>query len=407
MLALALWAGCHRPGPARRRSQRVEVLLVGIDGASWDLMDPLLASGRLPHIQELVAKGVRARLKTFAPSLSIAVWTTIATGKPPEEHGLSNWYVSSPGGAARHTATSADRRAEALWTILGRRGRRVGFVGWWGTWPAEPVEGYMVSDNFARAAPGELRDATWPRGLAERLEPAATADWPWLRAAVADGRVRLLSDTQGTAPTNAAERIRQARFFYGQDHRVEQAALTLLREDERPDLFAVLLRKVDIASHYMFALLPGEERHASSYARLLEPVYAYDDELVGRLIAASGPARNVILVSDHGFERQGERWDHRESAPDGIFLASGPAFKQGVTLPAANVLDVAPTVLHLLSLPVGRDMKGRVLEEAFGRPSTVAFVPSYETGSPHPSPAPANPVEDRVREELKALGYIR
>jgi arylsulfatase A-like enzyme len=407
-LALALLAhtACGR-GAAVKRPGKVEVLLVGIDGASFDLIDPLLADGRLPHLKRLIASGVRARLKTLSPSLSIAVWTTIATGKPPEEHGLSGWSVTSPGQPAAHTPTSADRRVEALWTILGRHGRSAGFVGWWATWPAERVSGFMVSDNFARAAPGQLQDTTWPRALAPRLDAAASGEWTWLRDAVADGRVRLLSEAQGAAPADPAARLRQAQFFYGQDHRVEQAALTLLREGERPDLLALTLRKVDVASHYGFAFLPAQQRDAASYARQLEPVYAYDDDLLARLLAAAGPAVNVIVVSDHGFERLGDRWDHKDGAPDGILVASGPAFKQGLTLPQASVLDITPTVLHLLGLPVGRDMKGRVLEEALERHRAVAFVPTHEQRSPRASQAPANPVEDRVREELKALGYIR
>jgi arylsulfatase A-like enzyme len=203
-----------------------------------------------------------------------------------------------------------------------------------------------------------------------------------------------------------AQRLQQGRFFYDQDHRGEQAALYLLQSRPRPALVGVLSRKIDIASHYSARFLPEGERDETSMSRAVEGVYRYEDDLVGRLIAAAGPGVSVLVVSDHGFERSGGGYDHKDSAPPGIFIASGPAFARGVESPPVSVYDMTPTILHVLGLPVGRDMRGRVLEELLVEPREVGHIATYETGR-RGGPGPKSPVEDDLREQLRSLGYIQ
>jgi arylsulfatase A-like enzyme len=113
----------------------------------------------------------------------------------------------------------------------------------------------------------------------------------------------------------------------------------------------------------------------------------------------------VIIVSDHGFERTPKGYDHKESAPDGIFIASGPGFRTGVELPGVSVYDIAPTILHLMGLPVARDLEGKVLEDALSLDRPIAWVDTHETGRFTPR-ALRSPIEERIKDQLRSLGYI-
>jgi Type I phosphodiesterase / nucleotide pyrophosphatase len=127
-----------------------KLLLFGIDGATWTLMDPLLAAGKLPNFSKLIERGVKAPLKTFEPTASPLIWTSIATGVTPELHGISDFTFKVPGSNETLLPTSNMRRASALWNILSQRGYGVGVVGWWATYPAEKVNGFIVSDQAVK-----------------------------------------------------------------------------------------------------------------------------------------------------------------------------------------------------------------------------------------------------------------
>jgi predicted AlkP superfamily phosphohydrolase/phosphomutase len=346
-------------------------------------------------------------LKTIEPSISLVVWTSIATGKLPSEHGLTDWEILDEETNKPLLFSSSVRKVEALWTILSQAKRSVGFVNWWATWPAEPVQGFIVSDQFSRRYEGRLEEATFPRKLFSELTEVESTDWHWMRVMLEEGKLKVLTDRGSTDPRPelTPSRLKEAMFLYGHDYRGEQAALHLLSTHARPELVSILLGKIDVASHYMWEFLPPEERDDVTFSRLLEPVYAYEDELLGRLLQYAGSDTQVIVVSDHGFERTQDGYDHKESAPDGIFIASGPAFRSGVELAEVSIYDVAPTVLHVMGLPVGRDFEGEVLNDALSLDRPIAWVDTYETGRRAPR-AIRSPIEERIREQLRSLGYI-
>ncbi len=401
--AALLGAGCRRQPQAAPAKVPVTVLLIGLDGASWTFIDLLRARGVLPNLDRMVREGVRAPMRTLSPSHSPVLWTTMATGRSPAVHGIVGFEIKDETGRS-HIASSDARKTEALWTIVSRSGGRAGFVGWWVTWPAEPVEGYIVSDHFLRPNQEGLTRGTYPERLAANLNAAIPPDWAWLRRSLENGQLRTLSDRSPRGSLSAAQRLEEVRRLYEQDHRGEQSLLHLLGREQRPDLVGFTSRKIDLASHYMWAFAPDQSPEAVS--RVLEPVYRYEDDLVGRLVAAAGPATNVLVVSDHGFERTATGYDHKDGAPDGIFVAWGPAFRSGATIDAVSLLDVAPTVLHLLGLPVAQNMEGRVAEKAFAAARPVRWVATYETGR-RATGAKDSAVDAELREQLRSLGYIK
>ena len=123
-------AACSR-GPKAKPAARV--LLVGIDGVEWSVARPLIQEGRLPHLRGLMERGSFGRLATMTPTLSPILWTTIATGRKPEEHGILGFTD-----ADLRQYTSAQRRGRAVWNIADEHELASEVFGWWITWPAEP-----------------------------------------------------------------------------------------------------------------------------------------------------------------------------------------------------------------------------------------------------------------------------
>lgn len=414
--ALAL-ASC---GPSERRTApvptdttdgEVEVLLLGLDGASFDLMEPLIARGALPNLERLIKEGVSARLRSDLPCLSIVLWTSLATGKTPESHGIRDWSFTDPETGEKGVNNSSRRRVEALWNVASANGKSVGFVSWWATWPAEPVNGFIVSDQFTRLeAEGKLEQATYPEELAHELRGALDpGTWSWLHESIASGALKLLSDREGvgSSPSDLEARYRQAWFLYGQDYRSERALFRLLEASSRPALLGYLSRKIDIASHYMWQFADGPRPDAETLSELVAPAYTYEDALVGRLLEELGPETNVVIVSDHGFTWESDGFGHEETAPDGIFIAHGPAFDRGRKLDPLRLYDVTPVVLRALSMPLARDLEGRVPSGVFRDDHPEPrYVETYEQDGGRDPSGVSSPLDERILEELRALGYV-
>jgi predicted AlkP superfamily phosphohydrolase/phosphomutase len=407
LLALVLLLGCgERPTGDR-------VLLVGVDAATWDVLRPLMAAGRLPTFTGLVRGGWSATLESLDPTISPALWTTIATGHPPITHGINGFLARGPD-EQPIPVTSNVRLREALWTIVGRYNRRVNVVGWYVTWPAEAVNGVMVSDRFVDAERGKLV------GGAESLSPEHPGVYP---PALAPELERLF--------------VRADRFIdpYERDfHRLFKAypvdaTRTAIAEHlmrERPaDLTLVYLWGIDPIQHLFWKYYqpetwpgPPPPRADLELNRSKIPDYYEDtDAFLARLVASAGPRDTMIVVSDHG---AGPVLTYDPTNPvsgehrlDGIVIMTGNHVRPGAGAQRASILDITPTVLYLLGLPVGEDMEGRVLQEAID-PAFLATnpprrIPTHEVGPRDPLPPPAVPTQadERIKERLKSLGYLR
>ena len=152
-----LLAGC-RSAP----TERPRVTIIGIDGATWRVIDPLLARGELPNLARLVGRGARGPLRSQVPLVSPAVWTTIASGVSRDKHGITDFAV--PGG---RFAASTDRRVHVLWTLASAAGLRSAVIGWWVTYPAEAINGVVISERALKIRDDDVR------ALARGALPAA------------------------------------------------------------------------------------------------------------------------------------------------------------------------------------------------------------------------------------------
>lgn len=434
-------------GAPQKRSTGTKAILIGLDGADWNILDPLFEAGRLPNLARLSRNGVRGRLHTITPMLSPVVWTSIATGVLPGRHGIIDFLATTGRDGERVPVTSTLRRTRAIWNILSENGLRVGVAGWWASFPAEKVNGFIVSDRVAYQLFGvrAAREQAWegkvyPPDLAG-LVASLTVAPETVGVGEVSRYVRLPADT-ASLPADQNKLIDDLKTLIAAGD--TYAAISLaLRERFRPDFQAIYLEGTDTVAHlfmrYAPPVLPGVAPPESQrFGRAVDEYYRHADEIVGRLVEAAGPETAVIVCSDHGF-RTGDNRPLTDSrigygqAADwhrkyGVVILSGAPFRKRHELSEASVLDITPTLLALLGLPVAEDMDGRPILDAFEprflEEHPIRYVPSYETtamasaGAPAgktgeeqggiPATAPADPQGDQeLKERLQSLGYLR
>jgi Flp pilus assembly protein TadD/predicted AlkP superfamily phosphohydrolase/phosphomutase len=416
------------------RPTGVKLLVIGLDGADWEILDPLLEQGRMPHLAGLIERGVRAKLLTISPTLSPVVWTSVATGVEPGRHGILDFLTKTDDGSGGQPVTSAQRRAATFWEILSGRGVPVGVVAWWASWPAEPVEGYLVSDRIAYQLFGfrsDLEDPegkTWPPELYDevvrpRIVAPESVAWsevaPYLR--IED------LDPERLAPEER-KRLEDLRTLLASGRTYLDVALTL-REREQPRLEVLYLEGTDTVGHLFMPFraprLPGiDAERFEAYRDVVDRYYETADAQLGELLAGRGDDWTVMVLSDHGFASDATRPRLTDSrighgaAADwhrrfGMLVLSGSHVRAGSRLEEASIYDVAPTVLALFGEPVPTSWPGQVL----GRAIEPAFFEEHpvrysETDPPRgewmagPDGAPEDPAAAALVEKLRSLGYV-
>jgi predicted AlkP superfamily phosphohydrolase/phosphomutase len=415
------------------------VAILGFDGMDPEFLDYFLSQGKLPHFQKLLREGAYAPCQTFKPTKSVVLWTSVATGKRMEKHGIVDWQLLSEDGR-KILASGQSRRTEALWNIATRAGKSVQILNWWATWPAEPVNGEIVSNHFPRSLHEPLEEATYPPELARELEalglPDRSAAEDALRRAGIPVYSRALAESSFRPTTPFHARFQTAAGVYNDDWITERSLDHLLRTRGQADLVATLFRTTDVYTHFLWRFIDrrvaepvyrelreeGKPVTASiestmdeAYARVLEPVYVHEDERLGRMMSSLGPDTVLVVLSDHGFQFRSYGFNHYDDgrggvkAPPGILFLWGPPVRPGARLETPSLFDIAPTALYLMGLPAGRDMDGRVLTEAF-LPKRLAsvpprFVPSHDRGS-RKGGVRESPVDEEVLRELRSLGYV-
>ena len=402
-----------------------KVLLVGWDAADWKVIQPLMDAGKMPHVKQLVANGASGSIATLYPPLSPMLWTSIATGKRPIQHGIHGFAEPAPNGGGVRPVTNLSRKSKALWNILNQNAKRSVVTGWWPSHPAEPIDGVMVSDLFHRAV-GPLHEG-WPL-------PANAVHPPELTHIVA--KLRVHPDT--LEPRDVEPFIPLAREIdQERDPRMAallrtlaeclsiQAAAVWLLENQAWDFFAVYYESLDHFCHSFMRYHPPRQswigqRDFDLYHNVVAMAYQLHDQMLGTLLHKAGPDTTVVLMSDHGFHPDhlrpasipnipaGPAVEHRDL---GILAIQGPGIRRGESLHGASVLDVTPTILTMYGLPVGQDMDGKVLSQAFLEAPDITTIPSWEAVAgpdgrhpPHTRTDPAAAIA--ALDQIIALGYI-
>jgi hypothetical protein len=407
--ARSAFAGAVEPASIERR-----VTMLMFDGASLDFIFQEVAAGRLPNMGRMLEQGAVAHMATLRPTQAEPVWTAIATGRYPIYNGVRSAAVyralgGTPiqllpdycfaqalvtfGFLTEEAQSADDLLARPIWNILADRGARVGLIGWPLTQPAPRVDGFVIGDAFHRLSEPEMSvdaiPAVWPPGL---LAEARVA----LQTPAVPDPVTLVSNMGAPQPENDYD-VRADRAPVVAD-RVHLQLLNAFQA-QAPPFLAARFPGIDAVGHRFlryaepsaFGDVSAEE--SQRFGRVLQQYYGFLDTVIGRQLERLSGNDVLLVVSAFGMEPMSpekrvlelvagnpQNSGTHERAPDGFVLAFGAAVAPG-RRPRASVVDLAPTMLYFLGLPVGRDMDGfaRIdfFKPAFTSDKPVTYLPSY------------------------------
>ena len=404
------------------------ILLIGWDAADWKFINPLMDAGLMPNLSRLVDDGVIGNLATLQPCLSPILWTSIATGKTADKHGITGFVEPIPGGGGVRLSSSTSRTTHALWNILSQNQLSSIVVNWYASHPAEAIRGICVSNRFFEGppagphqawelVPGSVHPAALASAIADfRMHPAEFAPQDISRLIPEIDRIDHATDRR---PLKLAEVLARTVSVH--------SVATRLMETEPWDFLAVYYDGLDVAGHLFMPYHPPQMATVSDadfrmYQHVMRELYLFHDEMLGRLLDIAGETTTVMLVSDHGFhcdhlrptgpaeseEAQAALW-HRQY---GILAMRGLGLLKDERVYGATLLDVAPTVLTLFGLPVGLDMDGRPLLQAVARPfQTIRTIDSWDNQPGAIANRAAGLQQSMLGsqaavEQLVALGYL-
>jgi predicted AlkP superfamily phosphohydrolase/phosphomutase len=394
------------------------IILVGVDGLGPEQLRHALEQGTAPGLAQIVRRGAQGPLATLRPTEGPPIWTTIFTGRLPRDHGVKSFtayrlrgsstvYELLPKGAlvtlleraslvSTSPVTAASRKRLALWNALNAFGIQAGVVRFWGTHPPERIKGFMLSHYFHLLRKEGGADTLHPPDLLAEVQARAVVPEDVDPAMLGEFLDLSAPDTPAVPwRRELVERALAPDLTY-------QRAGQVLRAAYDPPFFATYFYGLDRVGHTFtrFAdperfgdVRPDERRR---YGGVIDRYTGFVARQVADLVDGLRPGEVLLVVSGYGMRPvpqwrrawealAGDPWmsGTHVDAPDGLLLAVGDGVRAGAALNRASVLDVAPTILYLMGLPVARDMEGRVLtemvDERFARAHPVTFIPSYES----------------------------
>ena len=392
------------------RTATRSLLVVGLEGVSWELLSRAASDGNLPVFARLLEEGAGGPLGTLSPHDRASLWTTAATGKMPRKHGVvSETSLSTPVGVLRllprvpgfarpvplplvrpRREGGTTRRSRTFWEVLAERGHEAAVL----SWPAAdpPREGLVLWATERFFSEGGAKGEALPEETAERarllllgagnldrsltraLEPAGLSDAERREANAAAGAARdlgIVGATLAGVPTGPGS--------------VSALVLSGLGGPAR-----VLGPAADPRRYF-----GASRREADAPEKALLAYYRFLDDTLGDLLEREGRERTLCVFAPASYGpappltalfdllRGRAPVASPDGGDDGFLVLWGSGIRAGVRLTSADVVDLAPTLLALAGEPIARDMDGRVLAEAFDdRFSQGTSIPVVKTFEP-------------------------
>lgn len=426
VLSLLLLAACDTgertsPTPESRQGSP-GVILIGVDGADWAVIEDLVAQGELPGFSRMMQEGAYGTLMNPGLQVSPVVWTTFATGHFSRDHGILDFVYPFTDVEGKQPVDVSLRRKPAIWNVLDAYGLESTVIGYFVSHPAEPVKGRIVSDRGFQGLEGSV----WPEDLgamSDEVRRSVRADsealyerflpWPYDPAQAEDE----------SSPYHAAARIVKGRI----DQRILADAY-LRRMTERllespANLLVSYYRIADIVSHSAWYYYDDSDWDHGPSAEdqallgdIVQESYRYVDEVIELMLERYGGQANIVVISDHGFGSSTGTYATRKDVltgnhrPDGVILAHGPDIRSGRIEPT-TIMEVFPTLASLLGVPVADTIPGSVnyelLAESFLERQPPSFIDRYDFGWQQ---AAGQEVDEEAQaeemESLRGLGYV-
>lgn len=261
------------------------VLVIGLDGATFDILNPMMQSGRMPNLKSLIDEGAAGTLLSTVPPITPAAWTTFMTGKGPGRHGIVDFEKYDVKTNQLSFNSTFEIREKTIWEILGEKGFRVGSISLPMTYPPRPVNGFMISGFETPSTDSEF---TYPA----ELKRAILEKWP-------DYSYR--SDWQ-RKPLGGNELFKRNINHISQSFHQGAELARFCGDRYQWDVMMVLYKLVDNLQHKTWKYLDPKTAHRyPAKARMSADCFAELDKALGSLIAyARENEASILVMSDHG-----------------------------------------------------------------------------------------------------------
>ncbi|UCE12499.1 MAG: alkaline phosphatase family protein, partial [Candidatus Heimdallarchaeota archaeon] len=266
-------------------NQKRRVLVIGLDGGTFDLIDPLLDQGKLPNLQKLMSQGYSSTLMSTIHPISPTAWASFTTGVNPGKHGLFDFSKRQHGSYEQIPTTSRDIHTPAIWHLLAQKALKVGLINIPGTYPPEPVNGFMIS-GFP--TPEENEDFTYPSSLLQELHDHIPGFHLQPQIAIRDGNEEaFLSDIN-----EVTDNVTKATLY--------------LAGSRSWDLLITVYVGADALGHHFWKFKDPHhpffcKKLHSKYGNAIDSIYQRIDKEIGKILATIDENTHVIIMSDHGF----------------------------------------------------------------------------------------------------------
>lgn len=406
-------------------TKKNKVLLLGWDGADWKIIGPLLAKGQMPSLQRLIKKGVYGNMSTMNPPYSPMLWSSVATGKTPDKHGVLGFLELQPDQKGIRPVSVESRKSRAIWNILHNQGMKSNLVGWWPSFPAEPINGVVVTDRFQKVNLSPFQKNPIKKGT---IHPESKVkDLEDLRLfphEITEAHILPFIPKAALINQNGSDKsLLNFAKTLAENVSVHCAATNVMRTTEW-DFMGVYYDAIDHFCHGFMKFFPPKlngvpQQKFDIYNEVIDGAYRFQDMMLGRMMDLIDDDTTLMVMSDHGYESGHKRilkmpkypaapaLEHRQF---GIFAACGPDIKVNEKVFGLGLIDVAPTILHMFDLPIGKDMDGKVALDIFKSPSKPKFIESWEDVEgdfgQHENLESDQLAEQETMEQLIELGYI-
>ena len=261
-------------------------MVIGLDGATFDIIDPLIEQGRLPNLQSIIERGVRGNLESTIPPLSPVAWTSFMTGANPGKHGIFDFIGRKPGSYQFQVINAASRKIEAFWKVISNTGKKVGVVNVPMTYPADKVNGFMIA------------------GLDS---PSVKSKFTFEPPELYDEIMKEIGDYTINQDIVINSKPDNPRYFKGILDMIDNqsAAVKYLISTRELDLFVYVCTATDYIQHGSWKYI--DKKHPEyredlngKFGNHIYDIYEKMDKFIGEILEQTDPSTNIFLMSDHG-----------------------------------------------------------------------------------------------------------
>ncbi|MGH2808902.1 MAG: alkaline phosphatase family protein [Actinomycetota bacterium] len=298
----------------------VKAAMIGLDGAAWHLVDPLIDDGHMPNLATLRASGGGGVLDSTIPTYTPPAWTSAATGVNPGRHGIYGFLEGNAQNEGLVLVHSGKIRASTIWEIANAQGAKVGVYNLPLTYPPRELDGWMVSGMMTPGYGERLKGFAFPRPVEERI-------LQWVPDYVLDISPNWETDWKDASLCKRiVDSLAQRRLV-----------LEKLLTEDTPDVLFAVLEAPDRLQHVYYRYMdPADEMYDSAAGKEIRPeivkCFAAMDDIVG--LVAEHADDGVIVCSDHGFTAWEfsvhtnallQQWGYLKIKPAARAMQTGPA----------------------------------------------------------------------------------